>query len=395
MALFEDCVFYISEDKIFDQNSSVSRDDLEDLISKFGGLVVANVNARVTHCIDINSKGDEAKRAKMFATIKCVNPEWVNGCIVAGKVLGIGKYKPSTGALPKEKKTTEQKKRKKEEAEADEVLDKGKEDEDEVIAPPKPKEQKVTQKVIVKGRAAVDAHVEKQVAKNCHVLDEGGEEIWDSTLNQTNIGQNNNKFFILQVLEEDGNKGKYYFFTRWGRVGMTGQKKMEPCKTVEAAKAAFKKKFKEKTGNGWEERGKFVSKANKYVLIHKDYKIEEQEIKDKLKDKKKAQAEAESVPSKLDKEVQDLVALITDEQMMQGMLKSFEFDIGKAPLGALKEATLRKGLAKLKEIEQNLSSSKAVLSQLSSEYYTFIPHNFGTLCSPSCPLLFSSFSHQA
>lgn len=34
-------------------------------------------------------------------------------------------------------------------------------------------------------------------------------------LNQTNVGQNNNKFYVIQVIE-DGNM--YYTWNRWGRV---------------------------------------------------------------------------------------------------------------------------------------------------------------------------------
>src|SRR5579883_2289507 len=42
---------------------------------------------------------------------------------------------------------------------------------------------------------------------------------WDAMLNQTNIGHNNNKFYVIQLLE---NGGKYYTWTRWGRVGEPG-----------------------------------------------------------------------------------------------------------------------------------------------------------------------------
>lgn len=38
---------------------------------------------------------------------------------------------------------------------------------------------------------------------------------YDCMLNQTNIGNNNNKFYVIQVLECDG---KHYCWTRWGRV---------------------------------------------------------------------------------------------------------------------------------------------------------------------------------
>jgi predicted DNA-binding WGR domain protein len=34
---------------------------------------------------------------------------------------------------------------------------------------------------------------------------------------------NNNKFYILQILQSDSNQDHCYFFTRWGRVGAKGQ----------------------------------------------------------------------------------------------------------------------------------------------------------------------------
>jgi poly [ADP-ribose] polymerase len=41
-------------------------------------------------------------------------------------------------------------------------------------------------------------------------------------LNQTNVGQNNNKFYVIQVLT---NGSSYWSFNRWGRVGENGQQK--------------------------------------------------------------------------------------------------------------------------------------------------------------------------
>lgn len=38
---------------------------------------------------------------------------------------------------------------------------------------------------------------------------------WDCMLNQTNIGQNNNKYYIIQMLQQ---RGAHYVWTRWGRV---------------------------------------------------------------------------------------------------------------------------------------------------------------------------------
>merc|ERR1719357_562478 len=89
-------------------------------------------------------------------------------------------------------------------------------------------------------------------------------------LNQTNIQNNNNKFYILQLLESDG-VGTYGVWMRWGRVGKTGQSKWEPSRDLEMAKNIFRDKFKDKTRNVWEEREEFEKEAGKYDLVKMDY----------------------------------------------------------------------------------------------------------------------------
>ena len=43
-----------------------------------------------------------------------------------------------------------------------------------------------------------------------------GDEVFSVTLNQTNIGQNNNKFYIIQVFVHD-TKPIYHLWSHWGR----------------------------------------------------------------------------------------------------------------------------------------------------------------------------------
>ena len=86
-------------------------------------------------------------------------------------------------------------------------------------------------------------------------------------LNQTNIGQNNNKFYVIQLLQSGG---QYYLWTRWGRVGEAGQSSNKRCGTQEAAEREFCKKFKDKTKNSWEERENFTAVKGKYTLLEMD-----------------------------------------------------------------------------------------------------------------------------
>jgi len=114
-------------------------------------------------------------------------------------------------------------------------------------------------KIIKKGRSAVDPH--SGMVKSSHVLEEGN-DIWDCMLNQTDIGNNNNKFYVIQLIEDDNAK-KWTVWNRWGRVGLAGQHKANVYNSKQAAKDAFKKKFTEKTGNNWDNRHNFVKKRRK------------------------------------------------------------------------------------------------------------------------------------
>ncbi len=90
---------------------------------------------------------------------------------------------------------------------------------------------------------------------------------WDCMLNQTNIGQNNNKFYVIQMLNR---AGRLHVWTRWGRVGEPGQNAMKGPFPMDAAEKEFCKKFKDKTKNDWESRGTFTPVPGKYTLIEMD-----------------------------------------------------------------------------------------------------------------------------
>ena len=56
---------------------------------------------------------------------------------------------------------------------------------------------------------------QREVDKFCSLYMASVFEDYDCMLNQTNIGQNNNKFYVIQLLQTGGN---YYVWNRWGRV---------------------------------------------------------------------------------------------------------------------------------------------------------------------------------
>lgn len=63
------------------------------------------------------------------------------------------------------------------------------------------------------------------------------------------------RLYIMQLLQSTTNPDSYALYTRWGRVGASGQIILqEPLKSAASAQKLFTKKFKSKTGVEWSER---------------------------------------------------------------------------------------------------------------------------------------------
>ncbi|MDO9020385.1 MAG: WGR domain-containing protein [Deltaproteobacteria bacterium] len=215
-------------------------------------------------------------------------------------------------------------------------------------------------------------------------------EDYDCMLNQTNIGANNNKFYVIQVLESGG---KFYAWNRWGRVGETGQTALKgPYPKVESAIADYQSKFKDKSGNSWENRKNFVAKAGKYALIEIERSADSSkaaEVEEKLKAIDKAAAALQPkvikkvLPSALHPSVQNFMKLIFDQDMFKGAMASFDIDVKKMPLGQITKSQVKKGYDVLEELEQAINSGNAnQINTISSKFYTLIPHSFGRRVPP-------------
>ncbi|XP_030585235.1 protein mono-ADP-ribosyltransferase PARP3 [Archocentrus centrarchus] len=221
----------------------------------------------------------------------------------------------------------------------------------------------------VKGKKKVDEHCSLSSCGEVY-------EDYDCMLNQTNIGHNNNKFYVIQVIR--ANK-KYYSWNRWGRVGEAGQNKLSPpFDKAENAVKDFEKKFKDKTKNNWSDRANFVSHPGKYTLIEVDGE-QDAEVKVDCVDGKPVQVTKNVLPCTLDEATQNLIQLIFSNDMFKEAMECMNLDIKKMPLGKLSKAQIAKGFEVLEEIEaaMNQKSGRGHLEELSSKFYTAIPHNFG------------------
>ena len=228
----------------------------------------------------------------------------------------------------------------------------------QTVAPAKEDNHIVT--VIRKGRAVVD--IECYKSSKCHIYEEPS-KIWCCTLNQSDLKDNANKFYIIQLLAHDQKPNTFYVWNRWGRVGYLGQDALKgPFTDINKAKAEYQKKFNEKSRGG-------------YIEVHMTYENEEEEQRP---GKKSSREEGKVEDSKLDSRVKSLIDLIFDLKTINNTLAEIGYDIKKMPLGKLSQETIRKGMEVLKRIDEAIeNNNKSSFSDLSSSFYSLIPHDFG------------------
>ncbi|XP_033853005.3 poly [ADP-ribose] polymerase 2 isoform X1 [Acipenser ruthenus] len=236
--------------------------------------------------------------------------------------------------------------------------------------------KEVVRTVVMKGKAPVDPECKAKLGK-AHVYCEG-EDVYDVMMNQTNLQFNNNKYYLIQLLQDD-NKKDFSVWMRWGRVGKVGQNSLTACGgDLLKAKDIFKKKFLDKTKNEWDERAQFEKVAGKYDIVQMDYSTKED---DEVKKECKAQKHEES---KLDKRVQSLIELISNIQAMEECILEMKFDTKKAPLGKLTVEQIKAGYQSLKKVEDCINSNTMgrALLEACNEFYTRVPHDFGLRTPP-------------
>lgn len=233
------------------------------------------------------------------------------------------------------------------------------------------------------------------IAKNVEVYKDDEDAAWECQLNQTDIGKNSNKFFLLQLLVDS--KSEYYTWFRWGRVGYNGQNDLKGHGNLELAQNYLKQKFEDKTNlgktkviNTWENRKNFQKVPGKYEIVNIEIedkpvtavmaKVEGDETDGPSANKKPKLQEVKVLESNLNKEVQKLIKLICDPKAMEVTLKRLNFDVDKSPLGKVTEDQIRAGYRSLSKISELIDKNNFDLDELvehCNAFYTRIPHYFG------------------
>ncbi|XP_074838450.1 poly [ADP-ribose] polymerase 2 isoform X3 [Carettochelys insculpta] len=233
---------------------------------------------------------------------------------------------------------------------------------------PEGENTEVVRTLIVKGKAPVDPECSVKLGK-AHVYCEG-DDVYDVMLNQTNLQFNNNKFYLLQLLEDEELRS-FSVWMRWGRVGRPGQHSLVSCAgDLTRAKETFTQKFFDKTRNHWAERDHFQKVPGKYDLVHVDTQPPAEE-----------RGAGEAPPSRLDPRLQAVLGLLYDLRAMEEMVLEMKYDAKKAPLGKLTAEQIRAGFQSLQKVEAALrvggSRPGPALLEACNEFYTRVPHDFG------------------
>ncbi|KAI0697472.1 PARP-domain-containing protein [Cytidiella melzeri] len=267
----------------------------------------------------------------------------------------------------------------------DDIIDDEDEPEDEDV---KQEEKKKMVTVLKRGAAPVDPCFS---GCDTHQVYEDSEGVWDAMLNQTDVGKNANKFYVIQLLHPVGNSSTCTLFTRWGRVGENGQQQKKGPFSPTVGISEFKKQFKAKAATDWEQRHGMVAKNGKYTWLERSFDDDDKEdvsavsSNDKGKEKEK---EAPIPPSKLGPELQSLCRLIFSTKLMEAHLSSMNYDAHKLPLGKLAKSTILNGFAALKILSEVLNDAncdaakelggfRSAVETLTGRYYSIIPHVFG------------------
>ena len=215
-----------------------------------------------------------------------------------------------------------------------------------------------TEKIIIKSGAAVDKHVVN--SSDYHVyLDPTTNKSYSATLNKSSLEKNNNKYYIIQLLQKDSSPETFLFYCRWGRIGLIRGQINETFFSAQEGIKQFQKKYNDKIKVGYTE-----------LII--DYGNDESNNKKKINKK--------NIKSSFSEKIVEFIKLIYNKNIVNQNLKEMGYDSSRMPLGKLAKETLNEGYKILKEIESELDKKNPNnnnLLNLSSKFFTMIPHDFG------------------
>ncbi|KAL4186359.1 hypothetical protein AMTRI_Chr09g33510 [Amborella trichopoda] len=230
-------------------------------------------------------------------------------------------------------------------------------------------------KATKKGGSILHQWLSDDIKLGYHVL-QIGDEIYDAVLNQTNVGQNNNKFYVIQALVHGLHKM---------RKGVRGQDKLfGPCTSRDCAVNEFQSKFVSKAKNNWSDRKIFTPYAKSYTWLEMDYS--EDTCKNKADQDKHNNCIVAAQPRKTRLRIAEFISLICNVSMMKQQMLEIGYNAEKLPLRKLSKSTITKGYDVLKRIADVIGQPDRLKLEQLSGYEDPLYFYYGRLHSELVPL---------
>lgn len=241
--------------------------------------------------------------------------------------------------------------------------------------------------------------------------DARGERLYTATLAAADVSRNTNSFYGMQLLEDTqpaaGGRAPFVLFIKWGRVGAeVGGCTAKPHASFDEAFFEFGCTFLDKSGNAWADRHAFVkqprcmdlSSLEQTPLLDDDVAVPVVTAPPPVHARSFAspssqQAASSSSPQRaarfeLGASVAELVGTLFAQATRERTLRALLLDTTRIPLERLSARALSTAYGVLREIEALLASRQygqklePALVELSSRFYTVLPHDCGAASPP-------------
>ncbi|MES1907371.1 MAG: hypothetical protein MHM6MM_000498 [Cercozoa sp. M6MM] len=360
----------------------MTRDEFESKVEAEGGSLSYTVTRKCSLLLcGHNGRGTSKFQKAQKQGLPILMPEWALHSILAGKQLDKSEYKyvfgqaPPAAPTPVAKQQQQDDPQEEETAETPEPMEDDDEAEEEPFELPSPASTRVS--TVTKRSKGKTAPVDEDMpnADQYTVVRDDAGVVWHAMTNQTNISNNNNKYYLLQLLKH--NSGAYWTFFKWGRVGKVNGSNPKKHGSFEAAKAFFCKQFQSKTKNSFPVSfADFVPHPKKYTLLPQKFGADSDV---ESEDEEEEENKVVKGPCTLSANVQDFIGRIFDTAALDNTLRELSYDSSKLPLGLLHSEVLDEALEALTDLEKAIDKKKArsTIERLSSRFYTLIPHDFG------------------
>lgn len=228
------------------------------------------------------------------------------------------------------------------------------------------------QKVFISNNIANDSDL--KYAENSHIYKDISGKVYACTLYKVDIALNKNSFYKMKVYKKDNGDGAN-MLTEYGRTNVNRSFAFKENLSIYSACEMFQKKFKEKTGNDWNDRYS-PAVVGKYVFLAIDYQQKA------LSEKVSKQLSEQLDTDELEKPLNNLMKLLFNAEIMKNTLIEMEFDPSKIlPHGMLSVENLNHAeyflLSIWADLEDGKEEGNRDHERNSSEFYKLVPQSSG------------------